>query len=113
MSVPDQYRARVVVSIKANKFTFSAGGRDECLPVHDFIGGSKGFRRPGYIISAESGVTYEFKGVTIYALAPWALIRDRTQSVPDILKTQQTGVYTHGDAAFADYVINVGIGFKL
>ncbi len=113
MSVPDQYMIRAGASVKANKFTFSAGLRDECLPVHDLIGGSNGFRRPGYIISAEPGVTYEFKGVTLYALAPWALIRNRTQSVPDKIKTEQTGVYAHGDAAFADYVINVGIGFKL
>jgi hypothetical protein len=113
MSVPDQYMIRVGASVKANKFTFSAGVRDECLPVHDLIGGSNGFRRPGYIISAEPGVTYEFKGVTIYALAPLALIRNRTQSVPDKIRTDLTGVYTQGDAAFADYVINVGIGFKL
>jgi hypothetical protein len=113
MSVPDQYMARAGVSANVKKFTFSAGLRDECLPVHDLIGGSNGFRRPGYILSAEPGVTYAFKGVTIYVFAPWALIRDRTQSVPDIIKTQQTGVYTHGDAAFADYVINAGISFKL
>ncbi|MDB5032717.1 hypothetical protein [Mucilaginibacter sp.] len=113
MSVPDQYMWRAGASANINKFTFSAGLRDECLPVHDLIGGSNGFRRPGYILSVEPGVTYAFKKFTVYVFAPWALIRDRTQSVPDILKTQQTGVYAHGDAAFADYVINVGVSFKL
>jgi len=39
---------------------------------------------------------------------PVALIRCRTQSVPDKETTAQTGVYKNGDAAFADYLINVG-----
>ena len=43
---------------------------------------------------------------------PIAIIRDRTQSVPDIRQTELTGVYTHGDAAFADYVVNVGVTVK-
>ena len=42
-----------------------------------------------------------------------ALVRDRTQSVPDKNKTELTGVYTQGDAAFADYTVNVGLVFKL
>ena len=40
---------------------FSFGIRDECLPVYDLIGGSEGFRRPGYIISEEQGVSYALK----------------------------------------------------
>lgn len=94
------------------KFNFSLGLRDDCLPVHDIVGGSDGFRRPGYILSAEPGVTYEFKGFALYAYMPIAIIRDRTQSVPDIRTTEITGNYTHGDAAFADYVVNIGATFK-
>jgi len=81
----------------------------DCLPVHDLVGGSDGFRRPGYILSAEPGITYEFKNIALYAYVPIAIIRYRTQSVPDIRQTEMTGVYAHGDAAFADYVVNVGI----
>jgi hypothetical protein len=92
---------------------FSAGFRDECLPVHDLIGGSEGFRRPGYIISEEQGVSYSFKKFNAYAYVPVALVRNRTQSVPDKNRTALTGVYSQGDAAFADYVINVGIVIKL
>ena len=113
MSVPDQYLIRAGVNFDFNRWMFSAGMRDECLPVHDLIGGSQGFRRPGYIISEEQGVSYSFKKFSAYAYVPVALVRNRTQSVPDENKTALTGVYTQGDAAFADYVINVGIVIKL
>ena len=71
-------------SLAVHKFDFSLGMRDDCLPVHDLVGGSDGFRRPGYIIAAEPGVTYRFKNIALYAYVPIAIIRDRTQSVPDI-----------------------------
>ncbi|HEY4062546.1 MAG TPA: hypothetical protein VGM30_11625 [Puia sp.] len=112
MSVPDQYMARIGVNVMAGHFSFSAGLRDECLPVHDLVGGSEGFRRPGYIISAEPGVTYVFPKISLYVFAPVAMVRNRTQSVPDKITTQLTGVYTHGDAAFADYVINIGANIR-
>ena len=111
-SVPDQYLIRFGASLAVHKFNFSLGMRDDCLPVHDLIGGSDGFRRPGYIIAAEPGITYSFKNIALYAYVPIAIIRDRTQSVPDIRQTELTGVYAHGDAAFADYVVNVGISVK-
>lgn len=109
MSVPDQYMIRAGANYTAKNLTLSLGLRDECLPVHDLIGGSKGFRRPGYIISAEPGINYSFKKISIYAFVPFAVVRDRTQSVADKIQTQLTGVYTQGDAAFADYTVNVGI----
>jgi hypothetical protein len=113
MSVPDQLMIRAGVSYAVKKIIFSAGVRDECLPPKDLIGGSDGFRRPGKIISAEPGVVYSFKRVSINAFVPIALIRDRMQSVPDKIKTDLTGIYTQGDAAFADYAVNMGISFKL
>jgi hypothetical protein len=112
MSVPDQMMARVGVNIMANRFMFSAGVRDECLPVHDLVGGSNGFRRPGYIISGEPGVTYSFSKVSLYAYVPVAIVRNRTQSVADKITTQLTGVTAHGDAAFADYAVNIGLNFR-
>jgi hypothetical protein len=112
MSVPDQMMARVGVNVMAGRWAFSAGVRDECLPVHDLVGGSNGFRRPGYIISAEPGVTYMMKKVSLYAFVPVALVRNRTQSVPDKITTQLTGVTAHGDAAFADYVVNIGMNIR-
>ncbi|MGF7080400.1 hypothetical protein [Mucilaginibacter sp. UYCu711] len=112
MSVPDQELIRLGLRYRTSSFNFSAGVRYECLPLKDIIGESDGFRRPGYIISAEPGITYRLKKLSVYALVPIALIRDRTISVADIRTTELTGKYTHGDAAFADYVINIGASFR-
>ena len=112
MSVPDQYMVRGGANFSFNKITASAGVRYECLPVHDLIGGSNGFRRPGYVISAEPGVSYKARMVTIYAFVPVALERSRTQSVPDKIRTELTGVRTQGDAAFADYSVNIGFSIN-
>jgi hypothetical protein len=112
MSVPDQYMIRAGFDYQIKQLTVSAGVRNECLPVHDLIGGSNGFRRPGYIISFEPGLTYEFKKFSAYAYVPVALKRSRTQSVADKIRTDITGVYAQGDAAFADYAVNIGVNFK-
>jgi hypothetical protein len=112
MSVPYQMMMRGGFNFSTKNWMFSAGLREECLPVHDLIGGSLGFRRPGYIISLEPGVTYSFKKFNLYAYVPVALVRNRTQSMADKITTANTGKYTQGDAAFADYATNVGISFK-
>jgi hypothetical protein len=112
MSVPDQYMLRAGINYMYKALTVSAGLRNECLPVHDLLGGSNGFRRPGYIISFEPGASYEFKKFSAYVYVPVALKRSRSQSVPDKIRTGITGVYTQGDAAFADYAINAGLNFK-
>jgi len=112
MSVPDQYMIRAGLNLVLDKFIVSAGVRDECLPVRDLIGGSNGFRRPGYIISVEPGITWQMKKIALYAYLPVAVTRSRTQSVPDKITTQLTGKYTQGDAAFADYTINTGMSVK-
>jgi hypothetical protein len=112
MSVPDQYMARLGINYGfkggLKNLSVALGGRLEGIPVYDFIGGSEGFRRPGYIFSAEPGVNLMVKKSTFYLEVPVAVIRARTQSVPDKESTMQTGVYKQGDAAFADYLINVG-----
>ena len=112
MSVPDQYMIRAGINYDVKAFSFSMGVRDECLPAKDLVGGNSGFRRPGYIISAEPGITYHFKKGSLYFYMPVALKRNRTQSEPDKIRTKITGVYAHGDAAFADYAINIGASFN-
>lgn len=109
MSVPDQYMVRAGASYAVNNFNFSGGMRMECVPAKDLIGGSNGFRRPGYVLSLEPVVAYKVNRTQFYLSVPYAVQRNRTQSVPDILKTQKTGVYSQGDAAFADYTINFGV----
>lgn len=111
MSVPDQYLARVGVSFTIPPLhgtSFSLGGRIEGIPVRDLVGRSDGFRRPGYIVSLEPGGNYNLHHGNLYLNVPVALYRNRTQSLTDKERTAQTGVYSQGDAAFADYLINLG-----
>lgn len=112
MSVPDQYMVRLGASYEVNGFNFSGGLRMECVPAEDLIGGSNGFRRPGYVLSAEPVVAYKVRHTQFYLSVPVAVQRNRTQSVPDKIKTQKTGVYSQGDAAFADYTVNAGVAFS-
>lgn len=113
MSVPDQYMVRVGANFNVQRFGISAGARVEGIPSDDLVGGSGGFRRPGYVVSIEPGVSYKFSRATAFVTVPVAIKRDRTQSVADKLRTKATGVYAHGDAAFADYLVSVGVSFKL
>jgi hypothetical protein len=110
MSVPDQYMARLgftYVIPAIHGLAASLGGRYEGIPVYDITGGSEGFRRPGKIASVEPGISY-MKGKSTFSLnVPVALFRQRTQSVGDKQKELATGKITNGDAAFADYLINV------
>ena len=112
-SVPDQELFRGGASFAVGHFDLSGGVRYDVLPVRDLFGSSDGFRRPGRIFSGEPGVTYRFKNIAIYGFFPIAIIRDRTQSVPDLRTTASnastTGAVAHGDAAFADYVVNIGL----
>ncbi|GAC1419889.1 MAG: hypothetical protein NVSMB67_10920 [Flavisolibacter sp.] len=113
MSVPDQYMIRAGADLKINQFIFSAGMRMECVPVHDLIGGSDGFRRPGYVLSSEPVVAYKARKMQFYLSIPFAVQRNRTQSVADKIKTAKTGIYAQGDAAFADYTVNCGLSYSI
>jgi hypothetical protein len=108
MSVPDQYMLRGGANLMANKFTFSGGVRVEAIPSSDLVGGDKGFRRPGIVISAEPVVSYKTKKGNFYLSVPVALQRNRTQSYADKLRSADTGTKVQGDAAFSDYLINAG-----
>lgn len=109
MSVPDQFMTRIGVNWMAGPVLLSLGGRLEGIPVYDLIGGSSGFRRPGYIVSVEPGLFYQRDRLQFFMSLPWALVRNRTQSVPDKNRTIRTGTFTQGDAAFADWTLNVGL----
>lgn len=113
MSVPDQYMARAGATMAVNKFTLSAGVRIDGVPAEDLVGGSSGFRRPGYIVSAEPGITYKTKKITTFLNVPVAVERNRIQSVADKKRSELTKTYYKGDAAFADYVVNLGLSFNL
>jgi hypothetical protein len=105
MSIPDQYLADGGIAYPVPKIRGLAakfGMRYEGVKVRDLIGGSLGFRRPGYALSVEPGMQYE-RGKSIWSLnIPVAVQRNRKRSVPDLMQGKA------GDAAFADYLILVG-----
>ncbi|HEX4953747.1 MAG TPA: hypothetical protein VF017_10180 [Thermoanaerobaculia bacterium] len=106
MSIADQYLVRLGVSFGSPSFKgwgFSLGGRMEGVPVEDLIGGSEGFRRPGYAVSVEPAVTWGRGPHSVALAVPIAVLRNRQRSVPDRLEPGRIG-----DAAFADYVILLG-----
>ena len=112
MSIPDQFMVRGGANYFVKNFTFSGGVRVEGLPSSDLFGGDKGFRRPGYVIAAEPVVSHMGKKATVYISVPVVLERNRTQSYSDKLRsTPATKV--QGDAAFADYSVNIGLSVKL
>lgn len=113
MSVPDLFMVRGGGAYTLNQFTFSGGVRIEGLPSKDLIGGSRGFRRPGYIISAEPSVTLVTKKASFNISVPVALQRNRTQSDSDKRQSIDTGTHKQGDAAFADYLISAGMTVRL
>ncbi len=112
-SVPDQYMARVGFTYTAKSgFSASLGGRVEGIPVNDLIGGSGDFRRPGFVVSAEPAVNYSLHKINIFASLPFALVRNRLQSVTDQENSVKFNKFVRGDAAFSDYVVNLGIAVK-
>lgn len=112
-SVPDQYAALLGAMYLPNVKGLSLylGGRIEGVPSSDLIGGSAGYRRPGYVISVDPGINYIAKNLTLSLNVPFAVYRNRTQSYQDKQRTEETGVYRHGDAAFADYFFNLNINY--
>ncbi len=107
LSVADQYAARLGFNQGVfGNIAFSLGGRIEGIPAYDIIGKEEGFRRPGYIVSIEPGVSYQTHSLTFNLNVPVALVRDRIRNTRDIATN------SHGDAAFADYLINAGISYR-
>ena len=81
----------------------SFGARIEGVTVYDAIGGSLGFRRPGYTILLEPAGSWTGKKNSISLNVPIAVYRNRERSAPEIT----LGV-PGGDAAFADFSILIG-----
>ena len=118
---PDQYFLRAGLMTTIGHLSVSLGGRWEGIPAYDAIGGQVAYRRPGYVIAVEPGLAYQAGNHTISLFVPFNVVRNRIQSAADIERQNiQNSVisdpadYTHvqGDAAFADYSINVGYSYR-
>ncbi|HEU4859652.1 MAG TPA: hypothetical protein VFT15_07445, partial [Chitinophagaceae bacterium] len=101
MSVPDLFMVRGGLSYMVKNLNVAGGIRVEGLPSSDLIGGDRGFRRPGYIVSAEPSITYVAKKASFNVAVPFALKRNRTQSDSDKRRSADLGRHVQGDAAFA------------
>lgn len=102
MSIADQYVARTGIQVAPaawKGFGLGIGARIEGIPVHDLVGSSEGFRRPGYILSAEPALSWT-RGLNTFRLSlPIAVERNRQPSVSDLRNNH------HGDASFPDYLV--------
>ena len=108
MSIMDSFVARGGVEFKPasqHGLILSLGARVEGVPVNDLVGGSEGFRRPGYSISVEPGAVFSRSDWTASLYVPLSIYRNRTQSVPDKQLSAQTNTFRQGDAAFADALV--------
>ena len=112
MSVPDQYSTRAGAEATLGNLVVSAGMRYEGVPVHDLLGGSGGFRRPGYTLSVEPGARYKLNRTALHAFVAVPVKRATLQSVPDKRASEVVG-YTITPGAFADYIVFVGAAFRL
>jgi hypothetical protein len=113
MAVPDQYSLRTGLSHTiSNSISGSLGAGFDCVPVKDLIGGNDGFRRPGNVLSLDPGISYMKNNFTFNLNVPFAIRRERPQSITDKQTEELTGNPRNGDAAFADYVLNVGVSYR-
>jgi hypothetical protein len=122
---PDQYFARAGVSfsfLREKNLTLSAAGRFEGIPAYDVFGGQKAYRRPGYVVAVESGVSFRQGNHIIGLFIPYNFIKNRIQSAADIesqriqnsvITNESDKVHVQGDAAFADYSINISYTYRL
>lgn len=114
MSVPDQFSLRAGASYLASPaWSFFGGIRYEGVPVDDILGSSEGFRRPGNVLSVEPGINFMKGRWNLNLSVPIAVRRERPQSLTDKEVEMETGEPRNGDAAFADYLINTGITYRI
>lgn len=111
-SVPDYYLARLGVAFPRpfgwGNVATSFGLRIEGQPVHDLIGPSGGFRRPGYTLAIEPGLSYA-RWKSLWSLSvPITIRRVRYNSVDEDLAGRTSAV----SAAFADYNILAGYSVR-
>ena len=122
---PDQYfaRAGAMASVgKTRNVTLSLAGRWEGIPAYDAFGGQAAYRRPGYVVAVESGISYRTGKHSIALFVPYNFIKNRIKSAADITRqnlensvitNESEKVSIQGDAAFADYSININYTYRI
>ena len=96
-------------------------GRLEGIPAYDAFGGQVAYRRPGYVVAIESGVSYRSGNHSFSLFVPYNFVKNRIQSAADIASQNLQNsvitdpaqkVHVQGDAAFADYSITIGYSYR-
>jgi hypothetical protein len=103
-SIWDAYIARAGLHYAiwpSHGLALSLGGRVEGVPPEDLVGDTEGRRRPGYALSIEPGISWNYKNAYLSVTAPVALYRNR-----------QNYMGRSGDAAFADYIIQSTVSYR-
>ena len=121
---PDQYFGRIGVLAAVDKkenLSISLAGRFEGIPAYDAFGGQVAYRRPGYVIAIEYGISYRLGKHGFSLFIPYNIVKNRIQSAADIASQNLQNsvitdpskyVHVQGDAAFADYSINIGYSYR-
>jgi hypothetical protein len=108
--------------LKNHDLTISVAGRFEGIPAYDAFGGQVAFRRPGYVVAFEPGLSYRKDRHSVSLFVPFNFIRNRIQSAADIadqklqnstITDEKQKVHVQGDAAFADYSISINYSYRL
>lgn len=122
---PDQYfgRAGFMVGVgKSQNLSFSGAFRFEGIPAYDAFGGQVAYRRPGYVLAVEPGVSYRSGNHSFSLFVPYNFKKNRIQSAADIadqdlqnskISDPAKKVHVQGDAAFADYSISLGYTYRI
>jgi hypothetical protein len=87
LSVPDVYSVRSGVSAplwRKRGISASLGPRLDGIPLRDFIGGSAGFRRPGYSLYLDPGLVVTARRSTWSINVPVRVHQDFQRSLADI-----------------------------
>ncbi len=88
-----------------HSLSLSLAGRIDGVPIHDLSGGSEGFRRPGYAVSIEPGISWMVKSWTLAINAPVAVYRNRQLSVME----REAGMTVPVAAGFADFLVTFSV----
>ena len=111
-SIADQYSARLGVTfalLPKYGLSLSLGPRVDGVPPDDAIGGSDGFRRPGYALSIEPGLAWSHGRWSASLTIPVAVHRERVRSNEDKKVSALRNIYSVGDAAFADWFLTFSL----
>jgi hypothetical protein len=112
VSVPDVYDARLGLAFAVwprAGLSASLGARVDGMPVRDLVGGSEGFREPGFIVYADPGVSATWRRETLTVNVPVRLHGEFKKNVSDL----RGGPAPHGDRGdLARYLVFVGYAHR-